>query len=151
MKKLTPNLMVKDVAETVRFYVEILNFEPVALVAEDRSTDKSIEPGKLYAWGMVKSDSVELMFLSEKSSREELKGLPDTLGFSGTLYLETEKVEEFYARLSGKVEIVKPLAVSWYGMKEFYIRDSNGYLLAFSEAPSDSMNCPMDEDKNAPH
>jgi len=31
------------------------------------------------------------------------------------------------------VEIVQDLATTWYGMREFYIRDLDGYLLGFGE------------------
>ena len=46
---------------------------------------------------------------------------------------EVEKLEDFYNKIREKVNVVKELSTTWYGMNEFYIRDNNGYILGFSE------------------
>jgi 5-bromo-4-chloroindolyl phosphate hydrolysis protein len=38
-----------------------------------------------------------------------------------------------YQVLKSKVEIVKELHTTFYGMQEFYFKDCNGYILAFAE------------------
>jgi uncharacterized glyoxalase superfamily protein PhnB len=48
---------------------------------------------------------------------------------SGSIYLFVENIEEVWERLQGKVEIVYPLEDFNYGMREFGIKDCNGYIL----------------------
>lgn len=48
--------------------------------------------------------------------------------------IEIENLEEFYKSIKDNVDVVKDLFTTWYGMKEFYIRDNNGYILTFAEA-----------------
>jgi uncharacterized glyoxalase superfamily protein PhnB len=48
-------------------------------------------------------------------------------------YIDVENIEETYKQLEGRVEIAKTLETTWYGMREFYIRDCNGYILGFAE------------------
>ena len=31
------------------------------------------------------------------------------------------------------IDILKPISDTWYGAREFYARDINGYVLAFSQ------------------
>ncbi len=54
-------------------------------------------------------------------------------GASVSFYMEVENLDAFYREIKGKVEVVKELSTTWYGMKEFYIYDNNGYVLGFAE------------------
>ena len=42
-------------------------------------------------------------------------------------------LEELFEKIKDEVEIVKGLHEAFYGMKEFYVRDKNGYMLGFAE------------------
>ena len=42
-------------------------------------------------------------------------------------------VDQLFARIKDRVEVVWPLEDQEYGMREFGVRDSDGYLLAFAE------------------
>jgi uncharacterized glyoxalase superfamily protein PhnB len=136
IKKLTPNLMVKDIQETVKFYQEVLGFSLVMAVPETpNGMDSHLENGKKYVWAQVENGSIEIMFQEEKSFKEDIPVLSNiSLGASASLYMEQEDIENFYASLQGKAEIIKELFTTWYGMKEFYVRDPNGYILCFGEA-----------------
>lgn len=136
MKKLNPNLMVKDVKETVEFYKNILGFELVMAVPETQDEIlNEIPEDKKVVYALVKNGNVEIMFQAEKSLKEDVSLLKNSnIGASCTFYIELENVEDFYKNIKDKVDVVKELFTTWYGMKEFYIRDNNGYILTFAKA-----------------
>lgn len=135
MKKLNPNLMVRDVNETVAFYMNNFGFELVMAVPETQDgVLNEIPEGIKVVYAVVKNGSIEIMFQSEESLKEDVPALKDsTISASCTFYIELEDLESFVQKIKGKVEVVKELFTTWYGMKEIYIRDNNGYILTFAE------------------
>ena len=124
LKKLTPNLMVENVAETLAFYRERLGFEVVTTLPEHEPFDFAI----------VKRDGVELMFQSRPSLSENVPALTGSpIGASQTFYIEVTGIRDLYESLREKVEIVVDFHTTFYGTQEFYFRDINGYILSFSE------------------
>lgn len=124
LKKLTPNLMVEDVAQTLSFYRETLGFAVLTTLPEQEPFDFAI----------VQRDGVELMFQSRASLSENVPALTDSpIGASQTFYIEVEGVRDLYEALREKVEIVVDFHTTFYGTQEFYFRDPNGYILSFSE------------------
>ena len=129
MNKLNPNIMVKSVEETVRFYQENLGFKLVMAVPEsqDRILNDILGEQEKIVYALVKNENVELMFQSEESFKEDIAVLKDiNMGASCSFYIELENLEDFYESIKAKVDVVKELFTTWYGMKEFYIRDNNG-------------------------
>lgn len=123
-KKLTPNLMVEDVAKTLALYRNILGFELVMAIPNEEHPD----------WAMMKQGDVEVMFQSRKSLGGEIPALKEAkIGGSFTMYVDVEGIDELYEKLKGKTDIVQDMHKTFYGSKEFAIRDANGYVLAFSE------------------
>ncbi|GAG93483.1 unnamed protein product [marine sediment metagenome] len=124
-KKLIPNLMVEDVNYTVDYYENILGcFE---LIATDPREGK-------FDWAMMRSEEADIMF----QSRESLCGvIPDfknkKIGATLVIYIEVDNVEELYNLIKNKVDIIKELNTTSYGMKEFLVRDCNGYILVFAQ------------------
>ena len=49
------------------------------------------------------------------------------------LYINTDNVAELYARLESLVEIKKELYDTFYGAREFIVRDPNGFWVVFGE------------------
>ena len=49
------------------------------------------------------------------------------------LYLDVNNVEDVSNRLQGKVDVVKELHETFYGMREFIIRDLNGFWITFGQ------------------
>lgn len=125
LNKLTPNLMVEDVARTLAFYGDVLGFETVMTLPETAPFDFAI----------VRRDHLELMFQSRASLSVNVPALAGApIGASQTFYIEVTGLRELYESLRGKVEIVVDLHTTFYGTQEFYFRDLNGYILSFSEA-----------------
>lgn len=131
-KKITTNLMVNDVQETLSYYRDVLGFELVGAVTCDQEFLPNPAPDMPLAFAILKRDEAQLMVQSQKSLSQDLpcfKGMP--VGRSISLYMEVDQVMAIYERLKDKVEIVKDLHKTFYGMDEFYIKDCNGYVLAF--------------------
>lgn len=135
MKRLNPNLMVKDVKETVEFYKNNLGFElDIAIPETQDGVLTEIPKDKKIVYAHMKSGGVEIMFQSEESLKEDVPVFADAeIGASVSFYILVEKIEDFYNQVKEKVEVVKELSTTWYGMNEFYIRDNNGYILGFAE------------------
>jgi uncharacterized glyoxalase superfamily protein PhnB len=125
LKKLTPNLMVEDVNQTIAFYRDILGFEPGQTVPTEGQ----------YAWASMTSGEVEIMFQARASLGEELPGFRTlSIGGSLTLFIQMQGVKELYERVKDRVIIVQDLHDTFYGMREFALQDCNRYTLAFAEA-----------------
>ena len=124
LKKITPNLMVEDVNQIVDFFKEYLGFEMVMAIPETGQFD----------WAMMKSGDAEIMFQSRSSLGEEIAVLKEAvIGGSFTLYIDVEGIDELYEKLKDKTEIVQDMHNTFYGSKEFAVKESNGYILAFAE------------------
>ena len=70
--------------------------------------------------------------LSLSDNVPALSGAP--IGASQTFYIEVTGVRDLYETLRDKVEIVVDFHETFYGTREFYFRDLNGYILSFSES-----------------
>jgi lactoylglutathione lyase len=123
-KKLTPNLLVADVARSLAFYVDVLGF----------SRGMTVPDAPPFVFGSVTSDAVEIFFNETATAVKEYPALADRpIGASGTMFIEMDAVEAYHTALQGKVTITMPLVTQWYGLKEFAIVDPDGYLITFAE------------------
>lgn len=127
--------MVEDVRKAVQFYTNTLGF--ALRMAVEKGTNEIVETldeAGDYVYALVSSNGVEIMFQEKESLLEDLPGIETSkIGGSVSFYFEVEHVDDMYEALKKKVDIVKELATTWYGMREFYIRDCNGYILGFAE------------------
>lgn len=133
--KLTPNLMVKDVKETIIFYQTKLGFKLEMAVPESQDCILTELPeDKKLVYALVKQGQVEIMFQSQDNLKQDITALaPFEIGASVSFYSEVENLKAYYEKLKNSVAIVKDYATAWYGMDEFYIRDNNGYILGFAQ------------------
>ena len=122
-KSLSPNLMVEDVQHAIAFYRDVLGFE-VAATAPDADAP---------VWAMVRSGEVSVM-LEARSSIEE--GMPQLAGKSAggtlSLYMDVDDADALHAAIHDRVRIVKEPHLTFYGAREFYILDQDGYILGFA-------------------
>lgn len=132
-KSITANLMVEDVDKTVSYYEDVLGFKLEMSVPRD--------DGKLQ-WAMITKETVELMLHEKGNLLEEVPQLRGSkMGGSLTLFIEIEGIDELYDTVNqhAGIEFIKEPHTTFYGMKEFTIRDLNGYILTFAE--------PQEQDK----
>jgi len=133
-KKLTPNMMVENVGRTVDFYGDVLGFEFVMGVREDgQEVVTQRQEGGTLAFAVMKCGGVEMMFQTRKSLSQEIPAFGGMgIGGSFTFYIDVEDVDGLYAKLKDKVTMIKDMQTTFYGKREFYIRDCNGYVLVFA-------------------
>ena len=117
---LAPQFLVDDLARSIAYYQRLgFTFG---------------EPWDgFYAIGM--RDGLELHLkeapkgAAERQYRREHEHLDAAAGVDG--------IEEFYAQcVANGVTILKPLAPTAWGTKDFYIEDPEGYVIAFGGRPS---------------
>lgn len=125
MKHLRPNLMVKDVNATIAWYADVFGAQTLVTVPETGAFDFAI----------LKMGDVELMVEKAESLSEGISALQGIgIGGSFTLYTDVEDVDALYAKAKEKnVEIVKDMHETFYGTREFYMKDCNGYIWTLAQ------------------
>lgn len=115
--RIIPALLVRDMNETLAFY-ERLGFHL-----------SGFHPNKEQpSWAEVQRDGAVLQFHVHPPV-----GTPESPTFSGTLYFHPDNVLALADEYRREVELAWGPEVMDYGMREFGIRDPNGYYLAFTE------------------
>jgi len=133
MKSMIVNLAVKDIASAVKYYQDNFGFELEMLVDESETNfDTIIKKDINYIWAMLKIGNVSIMFQNSDSLKKDIGEFFENIGASLTLYIEVENVDELYLKIKDKVVIYKEIETTWYGQREFYIKDINGYILGLS-------------------
>lgn len=124
IKRITPNLMVSDVNQTADFYRKIMGFDLVTAVPDTGS----------YNFAILSKDGVEIMLQKQENLVSELPSFNNReIGGTFTLFIEVNDILAIYEKASTQAEIVKELHQTFYGTKEFTMKDNNGYILTFSE------------------
>jgi len=113
LNQLVPILWTNDPEQTIAFYRDLLGFE-------------SINRGG--GWALLRKDAVELM-LSLPNVHEPF----DKIQFTGSFHFHPDDVDELWQQIKDKAMVVYPLEDFDYGMREFAIRDNNGYVLQFGK------------------
>ena len=122
-KKITAVLLVEEVEPCVKFLVERLGFEKAAEVPDG---------GKL-AFAMLQKGAVEVMYQSYASVEKDHPH-PDTLAHKGPtfLYIEVDDLAAAMTATAG-AELVMPERTTFYGSREFGIKDPAGHFLTFAQ------------------
>jgi len=127
--KLTPNLIVRDVAASLHFYQSVLGFQQGITVPDAAP----------YVFGSVTNGTVEIFFNDQKAVAEEdpeLAGTkpPSKIGGTLTLYLETDAIEDVLRAVeNAKCRITMPIKTQFYGMREFGFQDPNGWTITVAQ------------------
>jgi catechol 2,3-dioxygenase-like lactoylglutathione lyase family enzyme len=124
LSSLTPNLIVADVERSLAFYRDVLGFS-----VEDMVPDASP-----YVFAIVRSGPVELFLNSPGPATKEyplLAGRP--IGGTLTLFIKIAGIRAAYDTLKERLNVVKPLEKTWYGVTEFACTDPDGYVITFAE------------------
>jgi uncharacterized glyoxalase superfamily protein PhnB len=110
---LTPMLYTRDLKETLAFYKDILGFE-----LDNFSED--------LGWLHIHNGGVKLMFCLPNEHIPFEKPV-----CTGSFYFYTNQVDELWEKLKNTASILYGLEDFDYGMREFAIKDNNGYVLQF--------------------
>jgi uncharacterized glyoxalase superfamily protein PhnB len=113
LKGPVPVLYVTDMEQSICFYSDVLGFHCAS---------------RLAGWACLERDRAEIMLSLPNEHLPFEKPL-----FTGSFYFHVEEVDALWERLRDKVTVVYPIEHLDYGMREFAIRDVNGYILQFGQ------------------
>jgi uncharacterized glyoxalase superfamily protein PhnB len=133
MKKLTPVIIVDQIEPSLPFWIERLGFKKTAEVPE----------GDKLGFVILVKGSVEVMYQTRASVAKDLGTAvePGVHPASGainpnkdlvTLYIQVEKLDPIMAALTG-VEVVVPERKTFYGAREFGVREPGGIVVLFAQ------------------
>jgi uncharacterized glyoxalase superfamily protein PhnB len=114
-KDITPMIHVPDVRATVEWYQSI-GFEASGTYAEDDEM----------SWARLSFGDSSVMFNEGGQSSDAHRREVD-------LYIQTENIDKLFKSLKDRVEVFEARHDTFYGMREFIIRDLNRFWLTFGE------------------
>ena len=124
IKKLTPNLVVRNVEASLKFYRKTLGLEAAMTVPEQAP----------YVFAGVSNGAVEVFFNDQKTVAAEYPKLATSIGASLTLYMEVDSLEDVLERAKkAGAKNSMPLTEQFYGMREFAFEDEDGYTITIAE------------------
>lgn len=116
----TPRLPVRDLRQTIAFYVDRLGFVVELLWPDPHPT-----------FAILQRDAMSLGFF------EPTEHQPGPIGYA-ELYVEVTGCLELSQTLGERMTIEWGPEVYAYGRREFAVRDPNGYLVIFTEPTTDA-------------
>jgi len=127
---IVPNLMVTDIRRSIEFYRDKLGFSVATTVSADRSFATGGEIVNDPVFAVLEWESAQLMLQTVGSLAGELSvfSADQAPQPSGTVYLRGFKPDDAAGRLS-EGDVIKGPDISWYGMKELYVRDPDGHVI----------------------
>lgn len=124
LKSLTPMLAVSDLSRTIGFYTNRLGFRLINSFGDPP------------VWCMLKRDGVELMFNAPPRGDVE-RDVPRKSKDYQIFYIYPDDIEALHAQLKRDGVAVTDMRVTVYAMKEFELRDPDGYWLWFGQETDD--------------
>ena len=115
-RKAVPMIHVPDVRTTLEWYRSI-GFRVMNTYDNDE--------GGL-SFGMVSWGTSEVMFNEDGKPSSNFRREVD-------LYVYTDEIDALYQRLKDQVEVVEGVHDTFYGMREFIIRDLNRFWITFGQ------------------
>ena len=123
VKKITAILFAREIEPCISFWTEKLGFNKIVEVPE----------GETIGFVLLEKDGVELMYQSYASVE---KDSPETAAVARKgatfLYVEVGDLEEALSATKG-AEVVMPVRSTFYGAKEFGIKDPMGHYIIFAQ------------------
>jgi uncharacterized glyoxalase superfamily protein PhnB len=121
LNKLTPNLIVERMPESLKFWVDRLQFE----------NKMEVPHGDGIGFAILARGSVELMLQSRASLAGDVAPIAEG-AHRAVLYLEVQSLAPVRTALAGW-PLVVPERKTFYGAQEIIVRDPDGHVVFFSE------------------
>lgn len=135
ISKLSPVFAVEDVQKTAEFYIKHLGFQLVFAVPNHNAVEEIFENGKEYRFAMLKSGEVEIALQRLDTFQDDIHFAKNqSIGASVAFYMYVDNSEDLYNRLKSENLNLTELKTTWYGVREFYLKDLNGYILGFAQS-----------------
>jgi glyoxylase I family protein len=127
----SPLIQVFDMPTSLRFYRDVLGF---AVTGKSKSI--SDDPDDV-GWAMLQLGAATIM-LNTAYDPDDVPEAPDAARWSGhqdtCLYFAYPDVDGAYEELVAKGLKMRPPRVAWYGMKQLYLTDPDGFAICFQWA-----------------
>ncbi len=117
VKGLTPLLFVDDINRSLAFYTNLLGFE----------LKQKWEPEGKLAWCLIARGGAELML--QQACEED--GLAAGRGRGVGFYFACNDADAMHAEFLANGLTLDPPKVAFYGMKQLFVKDPDGYELCF--------------------
>lgn len=112
---LRPMIVTAEFKETIDFYTSILGF-----ICGERNDE--------WGWASLHRDEVEIMVSRPNDHTPFERPI-----FTGTFYFNTDNIDKLWEQLKDTPSIFYGIENFEYGMREFAIKDNNGYILQFGQ------------------
>jgi uncharacterized glyoxalase superfamily protein PhnB len=123
VKKITPILFAQEVEPCIRFWTERLGFQKTVEVPE----------GDKIGFVILERDGLELMYQSYASVEKDSAATAELARKGPTfLYIEVNDLKQALAATQG-VEVAMPERSTFYGYKEFGVKDPAGHWIIFAQ------------------
>ena len=110
-------LNVADLRDAIRWY-EGIGFDVADLQPKD-------DPDHPPNWALLTCGQAKLMLNTGGDNRRPKKGF--------SLFFPTDQVDALYARIKDRVDVQYEPKDQFYGMRDFWIFDLNGFILGFGQ------------------
>jgi len=132
---ITPLFIVDSVHKSIEFYKDILDFKYIMGVDKDKELYLEYPNSADLKFAIVQSGNIQIMFQEKNNISDDLnqsinidKNIDNSL-----IYIEIEGFDEYYEKIKDRVEIVNEPRNTFYGMKEFFMRDNSDNIICFAE------------------
>jgi lactoylglutathione lyase len=120
----TPNLIVRDLANSTAFYCDVLGFA-VKLTVPDTAPF-------VFVW--LERDGVPVFLNDPAAVAKDVPAFAHPVfGGTGTLFFVVEGVDALHDAVALHAPVVMALHTQPYGMREFAVQDPDGHLITFAE------------------
>jgi uncharacterized glyoxalase superfamily protein PhnB len=119
----TPNLVVSNLDRSLTFYRDVLGFSVVTTVPD--------QPPYAFAW--MQRDTVNVFLNTEASAQLTTSSGTNTLFITLEATDRASGVDALFASVGDRAPVLMPLTDQFYGMREFTIKDPDGYIVTFAQ------------------
>jgi len=128
VKGVAPMVQVFDMPRSIRFYRDLLGFKVISS-SKAKSTDLDDVD-----WVLLQLSNAEIM-LNTAYDPDDVPEAPEPGRWSGhqdtCLYFGCPDVDGAYQHIVSHGIEVDPPKVAWYGMKQLYLKDPDGFGICF--------------------
>ena len=130
-----PDLLVRDIAKSLAFYRDELGFSVMFMISADQQVLAAGQDCEA-VFAIVVYEEAELMLQRADSLAAEL---PDQFSAdqapaaSGTIYVRGYHPDQLPDAVD-RGRVIKGPFMQWYGMKEIYLTDPDGYVICLGAA-----------------
>jgi catechol 2,3-dioxygenase-like lactoylglutathione lyase family enzyme len=126
LRSVTTLLQVYDMPASIRFYRDLLGFTVI-------NTSQPLDGADRFHWVWLRRDAADLMLNTAYETDEERPSAPDSARVAAhddtCLYFISSDVDAAFEELRHKLPSLQPPKITFYGMKQLYLHDPDGYGL----------------------